>query len=164
MMPCNIFVNPHESPRILTLTRRCSVATYEFSLCMMAATMCRRFSCCSDRPAGAGGSCSVPTGVCWPPMRAGNANWWASLKPAVATAAASAAAASNSVEDAVADVATLARGRVGVVVVSIASMLTASNRCWSCDGWRVGSSSVWPCGEWRRTDISDFRTCIAEQQ
>lgn len=40
----------------LTLTSRCRVATYEFSLCTMAATMWRLFSCCWDSPAGAGGN------------------------------------------------------------------------------------------------------------
>lgn len=36
----------------LTLTRRCSVDTYEHSLCTIAAKMWRRFSSCCDKPGG----------------------------------------------------------------------------------------------------------------
>lgn len=41
---------------ILTLTSRCRVATYEFSLCIMAATTCRRRSCTGVRASGGGPS------------------------------------------------------------------------------------------------------------
>lgn len=45
----------------LTLTNFCSVATYEFSLCTIAATIMRLFSCCGVKLGGGGGNVG---GIC----------------------------------------------------------------------------------------------------
>lgn len=42
--------------KILTFTNRCNVATYEFSLWTIAATMYLLFNCCGVKLGGAGGS------------------------------------------------------------------------------------------------------------
>lgn len=135
--PTHTFASIYRS--ILTLTRRCSVATYEFSLCTMAATMWRRFSCCCVRPSGGvDGSASVGA-----PLRlpgGSRRNMWTASKRAEALRAA---------DDAVTE--DVAQSAVSMpLVVGLSSLADVALVWWTSRiEWR--SSSVWWMEERKRT-------------